>query len=503
MTNPGKGPSASWSVLKRFLLGGFVIVAVTSGAVASAVLLEVKDAANAFERFQTPLTGDVEGALDDVDPGKPQTIMLLGSDQRFADIKQKNPSRSDTIILVRLDPEKDATAVMSLPRDLKVEIPTKNGIVSDKINAAYSIGGPSMTVKTVRRLLGIPIHHVVNVNFGGFRRIVNRLGCFYQDVDRTYFNDNQPPNGSAYPYATIDVKAGYQLMCGQDSLDWARYRHFDDDFVRAARQQEFIRQAKEQVSVSSIFGDRDELLEIFGRYTQTDIKGQNAILRLLKLAYESSKSPIREVRFRAGQNDGDTFVTITPDNLQKTVREFEAVKASTGGRQTREGGSTGGGTRKQSRQKKKGLAPGLIQDKVGGENHALDLAVKAGFPVYYPKARLNRGGYVSDSPRRYTLKTRNGRKYAAYRITLKYGNDIGQYYGVQGLKWRNPPILDEAHDKQKLRGRTYRVYYDGNRIRMVAWKTPTGSYWVSNTLSQRLTNRQMLDIAKYLTRVGL
>lgn len=501
MTNPGKGPRESWLVWKRFLLGGFLIVAVTAGAVASSVLLEVKEAANAFERFQTSLPGDVEGALDGVDPGKPQTIMLLGSDERWQDKQDKLPSRSDTIILVRLDPEKDATAIMSLPRDLKVEIPSKNGIVTDKINAAYSIGGPAMTVKTVRRLLGIPIHHVVNVNFGGFRRIVNRLGCFYQDVDRKYFNDNQPPNGSAYPYATIDVEPGYQLLCGQDSLDWARYRHFDDDFVRAARQQEFIRQAKEQVSVSSIFNDREELLEIFGRYTQTDIKGQNAILRLLKLAFESSKNPIREVRFRGGQEAGDTFVTITPDNLEKTVREFTAVKASGGGRQTRDDAGSGGSKQKKGK-KRPGLARGLVQDKVGGENHALDLAVKAGFPVYYPKARLARGGYASESPRRYTLKTRNGRKYKAYRIVLKQG-DIGQYYGVQGMNWRNPPILAEAHDTMKMRGRTYRVYYDGNRIRMVAWKTPTGAYWVSNTLSQRLTNRQMLDIAKYLTRVGM
>lgn len=500
MTNPGKGPRESWLVFKRFLLGGALIVAVTAAAVASSVLLEVKDAANAFERFQTALPGDVEGALDGVDPGKPQTIMLLGSDERYQDTQDGNPSRSDTIILVRLDPEKDATAIMSIPRDLKVQIPTKKGIVTDKINAAYSIGGPAMTVKTVRRLLGIPIHHVVNVNFGGFRRIVNRLGCFYQDVDRKYFNDNNPPNLSTYNYATIDVEPGYQLMCGQDSLDWARYRHLDDDFVRAARQQEFIRQAKEQVSVSSIFNDREELLEIFGRYTQTDIKGQNAILRLLKLSYESSKNPIREVRFRGGQEAGDTFVTITPDNLERTIREFTAVQASGGGRQTRDQGSSGGQGKKDK--KRQGLARGLVQDKVGGENHTLDLAVKAGFPVYYPKARLARGGYASESPRRYTLKTRNGKRYKAYRLVLKQG-DIGQYYGVQGMNWRNPPILAEAHDTMRMRGRTYRVYYDGSRIRMVAWKTPTGAYWVSNTLSQRLTNRQMLDIAKYLTRVGM
>ena len=64
----------------------------------------------------------LKGALDDVPAGKPQTILVLGSDRRFVDIKQDNPARSDTMMLVRLDPSKEATAVMSLPRDLKVPI---------------------------------------------------------------------------------------------------------------------------------------------------------------------------------------------------------------------------------------------------------------------------------------------------------------------------------------------------------------------------------------------
>ncbi len=501
--NPGKTRWSGWSVLGRAGIASLVIVLACAGAVAATVLLEVKKTSETFFEFSTPLSPGVKDALEDVSPGQPQTIMLLGSDQRYQDKKDGNPSRSDTIMLVRLDPDQNATAVMSIPRDLKAQIPTKNGgYVTDKINAAYSIGGPKTTVQTVRRLLGIPINHVVNVNFGGFRRIVNRLGCFYQDVDRTYFNNNAPPTASAYPYATIDVKAGYQLLCGQDSLDWARFRHLDDDFVRAARQQEFVRSAKDQVSASSIFEDREELLRIFGRYTQTDIRSQTAILTLLKLAFESSKNPVREVRFRGGQEAGDTFVTITPENLQKTIREFKEVKASGGGRQTRDTAKGGSAGSKKKKPKRKGLAAGLVQDKIGGENYTLNLAVKAGFPVYYPKARLARGGYISDGPRQYTLKTRNGRKYKAYRIVLKQG-DIGQYYGVQGLAWRNPPILDGAHDTMKMRGRTYMVFYDGGRIRMVAWRTPTGSYWVSNTLSQRLTNRQMLDIAKYLTRVGM
>ena len=130
----------------------------------------------------------------------------------------------------------------------------------------------------MRTLLGIPIHHVINVNFGGFARAVNRLGCVFADIDRRYFNDNSRGEN----YATIDLKPGYQKLCGQDSLDYVRYRHEDSDFVRAARQQEFLRQAKEQIGLGKLFGDRKELLKIFGRYTQTDIADSNdaAILRL-------------------------------------------------------------------------------------------------------------------------------------------------------------------------------------------------------------------------------
>ena len=76
-------------------------------------------------------------------------MMILGSDQRFGDKKLGIKPRSDTIILVRLDPDKEATAVMSIPRDLKVDIP---GHGNDRINAAYELGGPRLTVRTVKQL---------------------------------------------------------------------------------------------------------------------------------------------------------------------------------------------------------------------------------------------------------------------------------------------------------------------------------------------------------------
>ncbi len=96
------------------------------------------------------------------------------------------------MILVRLDPHQRATALMSLPRDLVVDIP---GHGRQKLNAAFAYGEDRLTLRTVRDLLKIPIHHYVRVTFWGFRGAVDRLGCVYVDVDHKYFNDNSPPNG--------------------------------------------------------------------------------------------------------------------------------------------------------------------------------------------------------------------------------------------------------------------------------------------------------------------
>ncbi len=483
----------SWGMWKRFLLGGILVIMLTATAVASGVLLQVHETIDVFQRNSTPIPG-IQNELDEVEPGGPQTILVLGSDRRFGQTTGE-PPRSDTIIVVRLDPDKKATAVMSIPRDLKVEIPGRG---TNKINTAYALGGPRLTVRTVKSLLGIPISHVVNVNFNGFQRAVNRLDCVFVDIDRRYFNDRGGPGG----YATIDLKPGYQKLCGSDSLDYVRYRHTDDDFVRAARQQDFLRQAKDQIGLGKVFGDRNELLKIFGRYTDTDIARDNdaAILRLIKLAYESSKNPIHEVRFRAGQSSNPEFVEISSDNLIRTVDEFIDVGINS---------TANAAADEQQKRKKpkpiktrKRLARGLVTRKEAGENHVLTIASRQlSLPVYFPKTIVGRGGYQRESPRLYDIYDRNKNKYRAYRIVLSQG-DNGQYYGVQGMTWKAPPILDNPTDEVRMRKRTYRRYFDGRRIRLIAWETPKAVYWVSNTLSHTLTNAQMMDIARSLQRIG-
>jgi polyisoprenyl-teichoic acid--peptidoglycan teichoic acid transferase len=488
-------PRLGRAMWKRFAAAALAIVLLTTAATATAALLEVRDVVsilNTGERI-----AGIESVLDDVDPGKPQTLLVLGSDRRYSDIKAKIPPRSDTLMLIRLDPEKDATAVLSIPRDLKVEIPYKGGLVTDKINSAYARGGPRLTVRTVKSLLGIPINHVVNVNFGGFRRAVNRLGCVYVDVDRRYFNDNDPPEGGGPNYATINVKQGYQKLCGRDALDYVRYRHFDNDFVRAARQQDFLSQAKHQVGVSRLFSDRKALLKIFSSETQTDLHDTSAILRLLKLVFLSASHPIHEVKFPG--EAGLTYVTVDRQKLDQAVFEFLNAKSSKGPRgelkSTAEERRTG-----RKRKRKPRIGEGLERARVEGENQAISAAPKIPFPVYFPTVRRARAVYV-DVPRTYDIYNPAHTKFRAYRMVVQAGI-VGEYYGIQGMNWRNPPILEDASEKRRMGGRTYELFFDGSRLRLVAWRTKRAVYWVSNTLLRSLTNAQMLGIARSLTHLG-
>jgi len=472
-------------MLKRFALGALIITVVTAGATSTATLLEISDDV-AIIREGAKIDG-IEGILDDVDAGDPQTIMLLGSDRRYVDRNDKSAARSDTIILVRLDPDKEATAVLSIPRDLMVEIP---GYGTAKINEAYSAGGPRKTVETVRALMDIPIHHVININFGGFRDAVDRLGCVFVDVDRRYFNDNNPPFASDSNYATIDIQPGYQKLCGSDALDYVRFRHLDTDFVRAARQQDFLRAAKNQFGLGSIFESRKQLLRIFAKYTQTDIRTVPATLRLLKLAFESASNPIREVKFR-GDIAGDTtlsYVDVTDENLAATRAEFLDPKPP----------RRSGGPRRERETTRGELADGMVADWAGGLSRVTRARKAAGFTVYYPGHRLEAGEYVEEPPRTYTITDRGGHEHRAYRIVVDAGEDLGQYYGIQGTTWKNAPILDDPSEKRIIDDKEFELFYDGRKLRLVALRTDEAVYYVSNTLSLTLTNAQMLDLAASL-----
>ena len=181
-------------------------------------------------------------------PGQAAIALLLGYDAR-AGVGGWGPkdSRSDTLMLVRADPATKTISMLSFPRDLIVPVYCPgHAVVDDRINSAFSRCGPKGSLDTVRHLTGLPINYLITVNFHGFKEIVDRFGGVWLDIDRRYYNHN---NGSyATNFANIDLQPGYQLLTGGSALEFVRYRHTDSDLYRLARQQEFLRALKQQVS---------------------------------------------------------------------------------------------------------------------------------------------------------------------------------------------------------------------------------------------------------------
>src|SRR5262249_36885171 len=138
-------------------------------------------------------------------------------------------------------------------------------------------------------------------------------------------------------YATIDVQPGYQRLKGQDALDYVRYRHFDNDFFRASRQQDFLRQITHQDGVRRLLnvGKRKELAHIFGKYFEVDdsfVDSSNLIaLAQLGLYMAQSKAPVNEVRFPAYEADNpqvDSYLYVKNSDLRRTFDEFMTGKGS-------------------------------------------------------------------------------------------------------------------------------------------------------------------------------
>jgi LCP family protein required for cell wall assembly len=392
--------------------------------------------------------------------GRARTILLIGSDHRAT--AAKHDARSDTMMLVRLSPRAKAVTVLSVPRDLKVRIPGKG---TAKLNAAYAYGGAPLTVKTLHKVLGVGIDHVIDVDFAGFRALVNRLGCVYTDVDRRYFNRNT--GTAATNYAAIDIAAGYQRLCGADALDYVRYRHGDNDLVRAARQHDFLRQARAQFGVKGLIGDRHALLRALGESTRTDIRGSKQVAELVKLAADVASKPVQEVPFPATL--GPSYVYATRTDIHTAMRRFLHPTVA------------------------KAAAPGRKRSRAPGATNLVRAAapakLRAPFGTLAPTRRL--AGAAVAGARTYTLGS-----HRAYRISMRAG--LGEYYGIQGTDWTDPPILTGPDAQRTLGHHTFELYYDGRRLRRVALRTAAGSWWVTNTLTLSLTNAQMLGIARSL-----
>jgi LCP family protein required for cell wall assembly len=202
----------------------------------------------------------------------PRNVLLLGSDSRaglsaeeqaqFGSEETVEGERSDTIILIHIDPRAETATVIHFPRDLRVRIP---GHGLDKINAAYEIGGPRLAVETVHAFTRLPIHNYLEVDLAGFENLIDLLGGIRLCVDRPMVD----------PLAGLSINsAGCHTFDGSEALAFARARHIVGDTVpdysRIARQQQLMRAVLNRVLSAPSLLDADLVTQAAQNVTTDD-----------------------------------------------------------------------------------------------------------------------------------------------------------------------------------------------------------------------------------------
>lgn len=242
-------------------------------------------------------------------------LVLLGADTSGG---AGTEARSDTIMLIHVDPEKDFLSMLSVPRDLRVNVP---GHGPQKMNAAYTYGGAALVIRTLQEEFGIDLDHYVQVDFNAFKEITDGLGGVYMDVDRRY-DDGK-----------IQLDPGYQLLDGLNALRFVRTRHDTNiDFGRMQRQQRFISALREQAMGWNLPLKLPMLVtSLFGNIT-TDLSA-NEFLKLAYWAIGLGGERMKMASVVAGIEtvDGVSYILASDKQKAAAVEGFLTPPKSTAG----------------------------------------------------------------------------------------------------------------------------------------------------------------------------
>jgi LCP family protein required for cell wall assembly len=399
------------------------------------------------------------------DPRESQTILLLGSDRRPGE----DGHRADTIVLARLEPERERLALLSVPRDLLVAIP---GHGRDRVNMAYAYGGPALLIRTLRETLGVEIDHFAEIDFDGFTKVVAAMGGVYLPIDQRYFNENRGTPGTNY--AEIDLRPGYQRLTGRQALAFVRYRHFDSDLFRSAREQLFLFESMRQALGTSGYDVPRvrRLLRAFAEATTSDIDGIGELWEIVDAVRATPLS--RTLRFTLPVRDlelwGAAYVTAGEAEIRRAVRRWLGTESEG----EAEGSSPGSGA----------AAVRLVPDP--GE--ASRLLRNAGQWVPCAPTELP-PVFRWEAARAYELE---GQPAAALYATRGSGRSLLWMW----MTWEDPPALRSPTRTVERGGRVYELTVDRGAVRQVAWRIGEWHVWITNTLRGEVPLRTLLALAE-------
>lgn len=294
-------PTPARSGLPKWLKVTIIVVLVLANLAALALVWMVQTGNNLLSGADTD--SEVVGVLDPISGGS-RTFVVVGSDSRegldsLDNFGNAGGQRSDVVMLVRVDPSTGGAQMLSIPRDLRVEIP---GHGTNKINAAFAFGGPSLLVETLKSNLNVEVNHYVQMDFVGFQALVDEIG----GIEMSF------PNQARDAKSGLDVPAGNQTLDGFQALAYARSRSYQElqngswvsvdanDIGRTERQQEVMRAIVSRMKRPGSIAEADDIASAMASHMTIDSE----------LAGESVAAMVWDFRgLLAGSIDGATLPT--------------------------------------------------------------------------------------------------------------------------------------------------------------------------------------------------
>lgn len=245
-------------------------------------------------------------------------ILLLGGDSRG--ISEGETPRSDTMIVVSVDPVSKQVHLLSVLRDTWVDIP---GYGQGRINSAFALGGPYLAQKTISEWLGIPIQYHIFVDFEGFVALVDAIGGIDYYVEKDMYYSSRADG----PEYTIDLKEGQQHLDGREALQYVRFRYDAlSDYARTERQRNFLTAVAEKVQSTSSIMKFPTILNEVKKHIETNISPGN-LLKLGNLGFSVDTSKIESIQLpplellHETTINGAEVITVDTESIQEFVQD--------------------------------------------------------------------------------------------------------------------------------------------------------------------------------------
>lgn len=288
---------------KGFKIALFIILLLIIGVGAYGFSL-YSSVANTFSRTHEPLSRDKsEKRTEQVNFAErdPLSILLLGVDQRGTD-----RGRSDSLILMTINPDKQSVKMVSIPRDTRTEIIGKGK--EDKINHAYAFGGVDMSIKTVENFLDVPIDYFVQVNMEGFKDIVDAVGGVTIENPFTFEID-----GVNYPKGTLQLD-------GEKALLYSRMRYEDPrgDFGRQERQRQILKAVIDEGASVKSLASYGSILDAIGDNVKTNLTFNE--MKDIQANYKDARHSLEQVEINGSggkREDGIYYYNVSEEERTK------------------------------------------------------------------------------------------------------------------------------------------------------------------------------------------